>query len=121
MPKIALTGRMNKAVYRCLDCDFKAPHYSVVPYMLGVADSAYGEMVVWECPECFSKWFFHSRGNRQDSYPYEIAHELYSKGVKDWYGEAKSIQRRQREVADQELTQPKDDAFSKFINLYPEG
>jgi len=93
MPKIALTGRINKAVYQCINCDFKAPNYSVVPYMLGIADSQFGEMVVWECPQCFKKWYFHSRSNEEDSYPYEIAHELYNAGFVDYYGEAKRIQK----------------------------
>lgn len=62
--KIPLAGTYNKAVSLCLTCN----HYfmsdkrygSLFDNVIGVADSAMGLMLIWECPICFEKWFYHA-------------------------------------------------------------
>lgn len=80
--KIPLQGRMNKGVYQCLECRFTAPEYDVTPYIKGFADSNYGEMVVWECPECGQKQFFHYRGDMY-GFDYVTNYQEFLKGG-DW-------------------------------------
>lgn len=61
--KINLQGRYNKSVGCCLDCDHSFikdnSHGALVDNIIGFADSDYGLMAIWECPVCFSKWFYH--------------------------------------------------------------
>jgi len=40
--RIRLQGKMNKGVYICYECGFKAPNCMVVPYMLGITNSEWG-------------------------------------------------------------------------------
>ena len=82
--KVPLQGRMNKGVYSCFyPCDFVAPHYDVTPYIKGFADSNYGTMVVWECPLCFKKSYFHYRGDMY-GFDYILRYEEFLKGGDDW-------------------------------------
>lgn len=80
--KIPLQGKMNKGVYNCIKCDFVSPHYDVTPYILGFSESNWGDMVVWECPKCGQKMFFHYIGNRY-CFDYIIRYEEFLKGG-DW-------------------------------------
>lgn len=82
--KIPLQGRMNKGVYSCFSpCEFVSPHYDVTPYIIGFADSNIGTMVVWECPVCFKKSYFHFRGD-QLGFNYLDRYEEFLKGGEDW-------------------------------------
>ena len=76
--KISLSSdaKMNKGVYSCVECSFKAPFSNVVPYMTGIAPNTnWGTMVVWECPKCFWEQFFHYREGTY--YDYQAGHIAY--------------------------------------------
>ena len=56
---IPLQGKYNKGVSNCIECNFRNPEYNVTPNIIGFAESKWGEMLVWECPICHTKQFFH--------------------------------------------------------------
>jgi RNase P subunit RPR2 len=60
--RIPKQGRPNKSVSDCEECDFSALH-NLVEYIIGFFEYNGMDFVVWECPECGSKWYFHSRSN----------------------------------------------------------
>jgi RNase P subunit RPR2 len=60
--KISLTGVRNKAVKWCPECHAEVPIYDNA---IGFADSTIGDVIVVECPQCYEKYYFHSR----KSYP----------------------------------------------------
>ena len=60
--KIPLTGTKNLGVYSCIACNYICKNYNIIPYALGFADSVHGLMLIWECPKCFEKQYFHARG-----------------------------------------------------------
>lgn len=61
--KRPLVGRYNKSVSYCLECGFEfvknKAHGSLFDNMTGFNESNIGLVVMWECPVCFSKWFYH--------------------------------------------------------------
>jgi len=63
--KVPLQGTMNKGIYSCFECRFDPVHrqskYTVVEDIIGFADSIDGVMVVWECKNCGTKYFYHLR------------------------------------------------------------
>lgn len=66
--KIPLTGKYNAGVYRRVECGVELltgeKHGSVYNHVIGAADAYIGAVVVVECPQCFSKWYFHA-GNTE--------------------------------------------------------
>ena len=78
--KIPLQGKMNKGVYSCLACRFQALNYNVTPHIIGFAESQWGDMVVWECPDCGQKQFFHLRGS--ESCDYVAAYSGFKNGAR---------------------------------------
>lgn len=81
--KVQPQGRINKGVYECYACDFKAPNYNVTPFIVGFADHPAGLMVVWQCPECGSKSMFHQRKDKH-SMNYVVQFESFLSGDVDW-------------------------------------
>ena len=61
--KKPLTGKYNKAISCCLNCDHEfmmnKTHGSLFDNINGFADTHIGLVAMWECPTCFSKWFYH--------------------------------------------------------------
>ena len=85
-----LVGRYNKSVSRCLDCDhefLKNPKYGTIfDNINGFNDSHIGMVAMWECPVCFSKWFYHSE------YHYDYFLDAVDDGTQKYYGSgAKAI------------------------------
>ena len=82
--KIPLVGKYNKMVYICPECDEEISndrkHKSLFDYIMGFADSHIGNVALVECPECFTKWFYHSRNNEDFSH-YEFFLEAVKNGT----------------------------------------
>lgn len=61
--KRPLVGRYNKSVSRCLNCDFEflrnPKHGTIFDNINGFNEAQIGMVAMWECPECFSKWYYH--------------------------------------------------------------
>lgn len=61
--KKPLVGKYNKSVSRCLNCNhefIKNPIYGTIfDNINGFNESHIGLVAMWECPVCFSKWFYH--------------------------------------------------------------
>ena len=61
--KRALVGRHNKSVSRCLDCNHNFLNNkkfgTIFDNISGFNESNIGLVAMWECPVCFSKWFYH--------------------------------------------------------------
>jgi len=56
-----LTGKYNKSITRCLSCNFEMDsNNSLFMNSLGLADSSWGDMIVYECPVCFEKSYCHA-------------------------------------------------------------
>lgn len=68
--KRPLVGRYNKSVSRCLKCNHefvKNPQYGTIfDNINGFCDASIGLVAMWECPVCFSKWYYHGI----EHYPY---------------------------------------------------
>ncbi len=78
-------GRYNRGVFTCNECGFEPPYYNVVPYMLGIAETTAGVMVVWECPRCGQKWMFHYRAqNAREPFDYAAQLLAFRRGDPDW-------------------------------------
>lgn len=78
-------GKYNRGIYTCYECGFEPEGHSVVPHMLGIAETSAGTMVVWECPKCGQKWMFHYRAQNAFE-PYDYAAKLiaYRTGDPNW-------------------------------------
>jgi len=70
--KIPLTGRYNKMVYICPQCDaelrFGNEHGTIFDHIVGFSSAQIGEVAVVECPVCFAKWYFHHAIDAHTSY-----------------------------------------------------
>ena len=56
--RIPLQGEYNEGIYDCPECGYQSEN--VVEDAIGFADSNIGNVLIWECPKCFLKWYFHS-------------------------------------------------------------
>ena len=77
--KTHLTGKYNRGVYSCLDCDYNPfkigeNHFDNI---IGFAKSNDEVMIVCECPKCFEKWFCHARLKRND--------DVYDRDTYDYF------------------------------------
>lgn len=63
--RIPLVGNYNKRVYVCPNCNEELlwgnKHGSLFDNIIGFASAPIGEVAIIECPECFTKWYYHSR------------------------------------------------------------
>lgn len=84
--KIELVGKRNGMVYQCVnyECRFDAPKGNVTPFILGFAETTYGKFVVWECPKCFQKQYFHYFHSLDYGYNYVKSFEAFKNGEQDW-------------------------------------
>lgn len=65
--KKPLVGKYNRSIFRCLNCDFSfydknlniTRHGNIFDNIKGFNESNIGLVAMWECPICFSKWFYH--------------------------------------------------------------
>lgn len=61
--KIPLTGIYNKAVSLCLNCRHEFirnnAYGTLFDNIIGFNESGIGLVAIWECPVCFSKWYYH--------------------------------------------------------------
>lgn len=62
--KIPLQGEYWAGINSCPECRFRPD--TITTEIIGFADSPYGLMTVCECPECFTKWYFHCRSDEQN-------------------------------------------------------
>jgi hypothetical protein len=62
--KKPLVGNYNKSISICLDCDHNflknLKYGTLFDNIIGFNESHIGLVAMWECPVCFSKWFYHS-------------------------------------------------------------
>ena len=73
--RIPLVGKYNRGVYVCPNCRlklaFNEKHGTMYDHIIGFSSAYIGEVVILECPECFTKWYFHSGINTSlDHYEY---------------------------------------------------
>lgn len=62
IPKVSLDGaRWSRGVFTCPFCNetLDPPHHLYL-HIVGLADTAYGQMKVVECPHCFEKYYSHA-------------------------------------------------------------
>ena len=82
--KKPLVGRYNKSVSRCLKCDHefvRNPQYGTIfDNINGFNESNIGLVAMWECPVCFSKWFYHG----YDHYDYFL--DAVENGTQKFFG-----------------------------------
>lgn len=62
--KKPLVGKHNRAISRCLNCDHgflsNEQYGTIFDNINGFNESKIGLVAMWECPVCFSKWFYHA-------------------------------------------------------------
>ena len=73
--KIPLVGKFNTGIYICpnCDCDLLAnPKHGIVhQHIIGFSHHfSIGDVAIVICPECFKKWYFHSRSYGNNVYEY---------------------------------------------------
>lgn len=82
--KKPLTGKYNAGVYTCPECGEELlednKHGSVYKHIVGFADAYIGSVAMVECPECFCKWYFHSRINEGGGSVYFYFHHYMKAG-----------------------------------------
>lgn len=79
--KISLVGNYNSSVYICPYCsaDFikESKNLGSLPInIIGFSESNSGLMAIVECPNCFSKFYFHA-----DKYIYDIFLDFINLGI----------------------------------------
>lgn len=61
--KINLQGQYNRSITWCMKCDHEfyrdQSHGTLFDNIIGFSDAYIGLVAIWECPVCFSKWFYH--------------------------------------------------------------
>jgi RNase P subunit RPR2 len=55
--KIPLQGEYHRGIFYCPNCGISV---DTADETIGFAESDMGIMVIIECPECFTKWYFHN-------------------------------------------------------------
>ena len=77
--KIPLTGKYNAGVSDCPECNCNIlahpKHGNLYQHIIGFSD---GYAIV-ECPECFTKWYFHARTYGGSVYDYFL--EFIEEGI----------------------------------------
>ena len=58
--RIYLQGKYWAGINTCPECNHHPD--SIVKEIIGFAYTDNGIMAICECPECFTKWYFHARG-----------------------------------------------------------
>jgi len=84
--RIELVGRRNGMVSKCVNYEysFEAKDGNVTPYIIGFAETTYGKFVVWECPKCFQKQYFHYMHSIECGYDYVKSLQAFKDENKDW-------------------------------------
>ena len=80
--KIRLKGRYWAGINNCPDCHYHPD--SIYGDIIGFANSSNGLMTVVECPECFIKWYYHTRENETNSH-YEYFLKFIKFGMQKHY------------------------------------
>jgi len=80
--KISLTGEYNAGVSDCPECGYSTSPTSA--YALGVADAPNGTVLIIQCPECFTKWYFHCRDTEFYDGHYHYFVTFLEYGINHW-------------------------------------
>lgn len=73
--RIPLQGKYNSGIYTCNHCGceilFGDKDYgSLYDHIIGFNDSPIGMVAIYECPECFEKFYCHNGYGKLTSYMY---------------------------------------------------
>jgi hypothetical protein len=57
--KTNLSGEYHAGINYCPDCgEFPSP---LLANAIGIANAPIGDVIIIECPKCFTHWYFHIR------------------------------------------------------------